>query len=80
MDEHVNIEKRIGVDDDGVAAYQVGDGDQEIVEDALAKESLDEAAARTSVTTADLDGLPDGHGGDDGVEEQRCDLCKQSQE
>lgn len=65
--------------DAGVATYQIGDGDQEIVEDALTKESLDETAARTSIATTDLNGLPDGHGGDDGVEEQRRDLCEQSQ-
>lgn len=74
MDEHISVEKRIGSYDDSVAAHQIGDGDQEIVEDALTKESLDETAARASVATTDLDGLPNGHGGDDGVEEQRRDL------
>lgn len=60
--------------DAGIATCQIGDGDQEIVEDALTKESLNETAARASIATTDLNGLPNGHGGDDGVEEQRCDL------
>lgn len=57
-----------------VRAHQIGDGDEKIVKDTFTEESLDETAAWASVATTDLDGLPDGHGGDDGVEEQRRDL------
>lgn len=40
----------------------------------LAEESLNKAAVRTSITSADVERFPYGHKGHDRVEEQRRDL------
>jgi hypothetical protein len=53
---------------------QVRDGYEQVIEDAFAQKGLNKAAAWSSVTSADIKGLENGHKRDNCIKSKRRDL------